>query len=187
VIRRIFLLTATLLLLVRAYAQQPVPPQTVSAAAELTPIIVDDGQHTGEAEVKLDIDASGNIASLVPVSVSPDLVEPAAQATRTFRFTSHAGETGLVQHITFVFGKQVKTVAPVYPPIARAAHVQGNVELAAVIDPQGIVQSISTISGPPMLVGSAKMSLQQWVFPPAQVAGSPVTAHAIVVIHFSLR
>lgn len=42
----------------------------------------------------------------------------------------------------------IQKVTPTYPPIAKAAHVQGNVILHAIIGSDGSVQNLSVISGP---------------------------------------
>lgn len=50
--------------------------------------------------------------------------------------------------------------APAYPPIARAAHVQGNVIFMLEFDLAGNVTTLKPISGPEMLVPLAATSLQ---------------------------
>ena len=53
---------------------------------------------------------------------------------------------------------------PVYPPIAKAAHVSGNVVLQYEINPQGHVGTVKIISGPPMLRAAAiDAALRQYV------------------------
>ena len=44
---------------------------------------------------------------------------------------------------------------PTYPPLARAARVQGDVVLSAVIDTNGQIQNLQLVSGHPMLVPAA--------------------------------
>ena len=38
---------------------------------------------------------------------------------------------------------------PIYPPIAKAAHVQGAVILHAIISKQGTIENLVIVSGPP--------------------------------------
>ena len=186
-IHRISLLIAALLVVVCADAQQPAPapPQTSASALELIPIIVADGKHHGEVDLTVDIDSSGTVSQAVSPSGDPQLVKLASQAVRTFRYTTQAGTTGAHEHVSFLTGKQMHSVAPVYPPIARAAHVHGAVVLAAAVEPDGHVGNIVVLSGPPMLQGAATDSLKQWTFPPANAAGSPVAARALVTINFA--
>jgi TonB family protein len=75
-------------------------------------------------------------------------------------------------------------VAPVYPQIAKAARVSGQVKLNVEADQQtGLVTSVSVASGHPMLVQAATEAAQQWRFDSSSIPKQPVTA----VIEFSLR
>jgi TonB family protein len=157
-----------------------------ASTAELIPLIVADGKHQGEVDLSVDIDGSGSIARTTPVSGDPDLFTIAEKDLAIFRYSSFAGAGGAHQHVAFLRGKEIKTKAPVYPPIARAAHVQGSVVLAAAIGTDGRVGDVKVLEGPPMLQGSAVQSLQQWTFPPAIRAGAPSPARALVTIQYNL-
>jgi len=58
----------------------------------------------------------------------------------------------------------VKLAPPVYPAIARAAQVAGDVEVNLEIRSDGTVQSAFTISGPPLLINAALDSARQSQF-----------------------
>lgn len=58
----------------------------------------------------------------------------------------------------------VTRTLPVYPPIAKAAHVSGQVKLQIEIGVDGHVTGEKVISGPPMLVGAAEACVKQWVY-----------------------
>jgi bla regulator protein blaR1 len=78
--------------------------------------------------------------------------------------------------------KPVKTVAPVYPPAARAAHVQGLVVLRVSLDENGGVTDVEAESGPPALTQAAIDAVRQWRFSnPYQTA-----ATTSVTINFAL-
>src|ERR1700736_1130431 len=53
-------------------------------------------------------------------------------------------------------------VEPVYPPIARQARVQGTVVLRAVISTEGSIETLTLVSGHPMLVQAAIDAVKQW-------------------------
>src|SRR5258707_11533618 len=53
---------------------------------------------------------------------------------------------------------------PVYPPIARAARVQGDVMLKFVLNPNGEPISVTAISGPSMLRSAAEENIKTWRF-----------------------
>jgi TonB family protein len=77
-------------------------------------------------------------------------------------------------------------VAPVYPPIARAAHVEGTVVLEIAIDKSGHVKTAQTVSGPPMLVGAAIDCVKQWIYKPFMVDGAVVEKTVRVYINFNM-
>ncbi len=71
--------------------------------------------------------------------------------------------------------KPIKTVQPIYPRIARQAHVQGTVVLKMSVDKSGKVSELNYISGPAMLIQSAMEAARQWEFEPS---ASPATTIA---------
>lgn len=58
----------------------------------------------------------------------------------------------------------VRLVNPTYPPIARTAHITGDVELKLGFRKDGALDSIVVVSGHPMLVKAALNSAQQSQF-----------------------
>jgi hypothetical protein len=56
-------------------------------------------------------------------------------------------------------------VQPTYPPIARAAHVEGIVAFTVEVGPEGNATNFALISGHPMLRGSVEKSVAAWKFP----------------------
>jgi protein TonB len=77
-------------------------------------------------------------------------------------------------------------VFPVYPPIAKAARVQGTVVLAVEVGNTGKIASVKVISGPPMLQQAAIDCLKLWTFHPFTNYGAPSAATGPVSIEFSL-
>jgi len=57
-----------------------------------------------------------------------------------------------------------KVIALEYPPFARAAYLQGRVELLATVSARGDVIQIQTLSGPPPLSNPARDTLSKWKF-----------------------
>jgi TonB family protein len=68
---------------------------------------------------------------------------------------------------------------PSYPPIARAAHIQGDVQIAVLIDSGGKVSEENFLSGPPMLQQAALEAVKKWTFTPFATDG---TAHEVVTV-----
>ena len=71
-----------------------------------------------------------------------------------------------------------------YPPIARAAHVQGDVVVSFRQTPEGRTVDVTPISGPVMLQGIAVENVKAWHFEPkAELAGPAYKA----TFHFQLN
>ena len=83
-------------------------------------------------------------------------------------------------------GNLIYRVQPVYPPLARAARVQGTVELRAIISRTGTIEGLQVISGHPMLVRAAIDAVQQWHYRPYILNGDPVEVETRVTVNFSL-
>ena len=80
----------------------------------------------------------------------------------------------------------ITKVPPVYPPLAKAAHVEGIVGFEVTIGQDGTVQNVQLISGPPLLVQAAMEGVQQWVYKPTLLNGSPVPVVTTVDVNFTL-
>jgi len=75
---------------------------------------------------------------------------------------------------------------PLYPPIAKAAHVQGSVLLHVDVDELGTVTKVEAIGGPSMLKGAAMDAVKQWKYKPFEVDGKPTAVRVVVSVPFSL-
>ena len=81
-------------------------------------------------------------------------------------------------------GKATYLPKPAYPPIARAAHASGTVNVQVVIDESGQVISANAVSGHPLLQGSAVAAARQAKFSPTVLSGQPVKVTGIIVYKF---
>jgi TonB family protein len=79
-----------------------------------------------------------------------------------------------------------RRVAPVYPPIAKAARVTGTVVINVAIGTTGNVKSMKVVSGPPMLQQAAIDCVKQWTFKPFVKDGSLADASGQLSIIFDL-
>jgi TonB family protein len=77
-------------------------------------------------------------------------------------------------------------VPPVYPPIAKAAHIQGTMVFDIRVGTDGKIESMKVVSGPAMLQQAAIDCLKQWKFRPFQKDGSLVAATGQMSIIFML-
>ena len=82
--------------------------------------------------------------------------------------------------------KLLRMVQPVYPPIAKAARIQGTVVLHAIIAKDGTVQELKYVSGPPLLVQSAMDAVKQWRYQPTLLNAVPVKVDTVITVIFTL-
>jgi protein TonB len=74
---------------------------------------------------------------------------------------------------------------PIYPPIAKAAHVQGAVILHAIISKQGTIENLVIVSGPPMLANAARDAVMRWRYKPYLLNGEPVEVETSITVNFT--
>src|SRR5260370_18407209 len=72
--------------------------------------------------------------------------------------------------------RQIHSVDPDYPELARQVHLSGTVIVDAVIDEPGNVVQARVVSGHPLLVGAALKAVLQWKYEPTSLNGQPISA-----------
>ena len=87
---------------------------------------------------------------------------------------------------TWAEGNLVHKVQPAYPQIARMAHVQGLVQLHAIISKDGTIENLVVESGQPMLVKAAIDAVQQWRYRPYLLNHEPVEVETEITVNFTL-
>lgn len=83
-------------------------------------------------------------------------------------------------------GSLTQRIQPAYPPLARAARVQGQVVLAAIISKTGTIENLQVISGHPMLVKAALDAVSQWRYRPYILNNEPVEVETQIMVNFTL-
>jgi TonB family protein len=81
----------------------------------------------------------------------------------------------------------LSSVPPVYPQMARAQRVSGDVTIDALIDVNGRVSATRVISGPTLLHEAAMGAVRQWKYQPATLNGIPTATHLTVTVQFRLQ
>ncbi|HKF50281.1 MAG TPA: TonB family protein [Terracidiphilus sp.] len=84
-------------------------------------------------------------------------------------------------------GLLIQKTAPVYPSIARDAHVSGTVQIEATISKAGSVKDIRVVSGPPMLRQAAVDAVQTWRYKPYKLNNEPTEVQTTINVVFSLH
>jgi TonB family protein len=80
----------------------------------------------------------------------------------------------------------IHRVEPLYPPDARAQHLQGLVALDVQIGGEGAVHNIAVVEGNPVLAEAAVQAVRQWRYRPYSVDGRPVEMQTRITIRFTL-
>jgi protein TonB len=88
---------------------------------------------------------------------------------------------------TIISSKTIEKPAPPYPPIAKAAGVQGPVAVQIVVDEQGRVISAKATSGNPLLQMAAMQAAYRARFTPTLLGGQPVKVTGSITYNFVLR
>lgn len=81
----------------------------------------------------------------------------------------------------------IKKVQPTYPPVAKAAGVQGPVQVTVTVNENGEVTNTNITSGHPLLSEAATEAALQWKFKPTLKDGSPVKTQGVLTFNFTLQ
>ena len=82
--------------------------------------------------------------------------------------------------------KLISQPKPVYPPLAKQAHISGVVHLRAIIGKEGNVIDLAVISGHPLLIPSAMEAVRQWVYRTTLLNGEPVEVVTQIDVNYTL-
>lgn len=84
-------------------------------------------------------------------------------------------------------GSALKKIAPMYPPIAKAARAAGVVQVVVTISEEGRVLDAQVMNGHPLLRQAAVDAARQWVFTPTKLSNVPVKVQGILSFNFMLQ
>jgi protein TonB len=142
---------------------------------------------------------AGGITDGVPAGAPSALVDQILRAGSAPPPTAHAAETRHAAESAappeikrFKVGGMVKMaqilhrLEPQYPALAKAARVQGPVELVGVIGIDGRMKELRLVSGHPLLARAALDAVSQWIYSPTRLNGEPVEVIAPITVTFRL-
>jgi len=84
-------------------------------------------------------------------------------------------------------GRLLQKIQPIYPPIARQMHIQGEVVLTALIARDGSIEGLKAISGHPLLIPAALQAVSRWRYKPYIVSGSAAEVETTIRVNFRLE
>jgi len=82
--------------------------------------------------------------------------------------------------------KLIRQVVPIYPQMAKIAHVSGVVHLVGIIAKDGTIRNLQIVDGHPMLTKAALDAVSQWVYKPTLLSGEPVEVICPIDVVFRL-
>lgn len=141
-------------------------PQQIDDAPSLSPIPFGRGMADGNP----------NILAIGDAAHGPRIaVAPAHTPNSTMRI-SYGVSSGIL----------LTPIRPLYPEIARDAHVQGTVIVEAIISRAGTIESLHVISGPVMLQQAAIDAIRTARYQPYRLNGSPTEVQTTISVNFRL-
>ncbi len=174
-----------------------------------------DARLHGTVALRALISKSGSIENLQAVSGDPMLIPAALEAVKQWRYrhyevngipvrvettvlltfpepneaeegTSAPQESPVLVSAEDLREQLLYRVAPMYPPLARQARIQGSVLLRIVIDQEGKVRDTQVVSGHPMLAPAAVDAVKKWRYLPYESDGKKVEIQTDVQVIFRL-
>ena len=121
-----------------------------------------------------DIQGEGSNLHIGDLMCGPDCTTIARPAEPPKRVRlSHLSEATLVRKID-----------PLYPHAAVLAHIFGAVQLHAFIGKDGTIQSLSVVSGNPLLAQAALDAVRQWRYKPYMLNDEAVEVETFITVNF---
>jgi protein TonB len=83
-------------------------------------------------------------------------------------------------------GMLLSPITPIYPSIAKAAGVSGTVVVEATISRTGNIESLSVVSGPPLLREAALNAIRAARYRPYLLNGEPTEIQTTFTVNFRI-
>ena len=83
-------------------------------------------------------------------------------------------------------GRLLSRVDPIYPEEAKQQGVEGTVRVHAIFNREGAVQSVTSLSGPPLLAPAAMNAVRQWRYSQTILGGQAMETEEDVTVQFRL-
>jgi protein TonB len=120
----------------------------------------------------------------IPLQASPEPSGATAQSNSTSGTALPAERVRVSWGVSQSF--LISKVPPIYPEVARRARVTGTVVLRALINQTGDVESLSLVSGHPLLAPAAMDAVKQWKYRPYLLNGKAVAVDTEIQVNFAL-
>lgn len=150
----------------------------------------DSGAGAPDASAVAPVSQSGGFAArrVRPLAASTDFSRGAfaANAPQPFRAEAELGARPHSSLPGYEPAALIERVTPRYSPEARSKHLQGTVQIRALIGTDGTPRGLARVSGDPALAQIAIDAIALWRYAPATLDGEPVESEVIIPVDFQL-
>ncbi|HYU45772.1 MAG TPA: TonB family protein [Terriglobales bacterium] len=176
-----------------------VAPATAPAAAGSSPVLRIDANSKPETK---HLDVTRIVVKSTPAKQASARTEEAAQlpsplalgasndsalsslTAASFRSQPSLAKVNISQGVSQ--GLLIRRVQPRYPQNALAMHLQGAVQLDAMIDKEGKIVNMKVLKGDAVLARAAMDAVRQWRYKPYYLDGVPVDIETQITVNFKL-
>jgi protein TonB len=145
-------------------AQSPLPAATDAPAFDSVLLPMGSGDRSATATISsAPAGPAVSVAPAAPVHVGPMRISKGVSA-----------------------GLLLAPIQPEYPPLARAARIEGTVTVHAIISKSGRIESATATDGPMMLQGAALNAVRNARYRPFLLNGEPTEVDTTITINFRL-
>ncbi len=153
----------------RSLASEPQDPPEITVSA---------GNQPAPTALRLNGDAGGATGGLLSAA-GPEPPPPPPSAP--------APEISVTPSAPLTPARLLSSVQPIYPSLAKQAHIEGNVTIEAQIDTSGRVAGMKVLSGPHVLREAATSAVAKWKYQPARLGDRPTPSSVILTVRFLLK
>ena len=168
--------------------QNPATPERVEAPAPSLPAgasqsLPEAGSHTPAVVTQSNAPtAKAETFASVKMEERPTRVRVSQTSTPVFAAPDPNGaKPSSIEPATLV-----QYVEPVYPAAARAAKIQGSVDILATVGKDGVPRSFQAVSGDPQLAAAAIAAISNWRYRPAILNGQFEESLITITLKFTL-
>jgi Gram-negative bacterial TonB protein C-terminal/PilZ domain len=138
-----------------------------------------------------DITKNGGEGSSPPKRTEPAIRVNGTVAITTdpypsIRFSGQSNRKKSRAGTSMRLGQLLSRVEPVYPEEAMQKGVQGTVRIHVIVSPEGSIQRLVSVDGPPLLVPATVRAVEQWRYSQTMLAGQPVETEDNIAVTFGL-
>jgi protein TonB len=126
------------------------------------------------------------VPGLTGIGSGPGVIGAPAEGTRPVTPVPPPAVVHTVRISHMSEGDLIHKIQPEYPPLARAARIQGAVILQAMISKEGTIENLHVVTGHPLLVRAAIDAVSQWRYRPYILNNEPVEVETQITVNFWL-